>query len=126
MSSSCSPSFVVDDPCLPGSLGPDTRSLSLARGIRLTDQMLRCGDRWVGEADHTDPDRKVEDLANGSLERATVVMSAAQVAITPMIHAVAANRTDASSRSIETPTARRAACVEGQAKRGPTRWSSDA
>ena len=44
-----------------------------------------------------------------------------QVAITPMIHTVVATRTDMSSRSIETPTARRAAFVEGQAIRAPTR-----
>ena len=48
-----------------------------------------------------------------------------QVAITPMIHTAVARRTDMSSTSIETPTARRAAFVDGQAIRGPTRWSSD-
>jgi hypothetical protein len=48
-----------------------------------------------------------------------------QVAITPMIHTTVARRTDMSSTSIETPTARRAAFVDGQAIRGPTRWSSD-
>ena len=49
-----------------------------------------------------------------------------QVTMTPMIHAVVASRTEASSRSIETPTARNAALVDGQADRGPTRWNSDA
>ena len=44
-----------------------------------------------------------------------------QVAITPMIHTAVASRTDMSSMSIETPTARRAAFVEGQAIRAPTR-----
>ena len=49
-----------------------------------------------------------------------------QVAITPMIHTAVASRTDMSSTSIETPAARRAAFVDGQAIRAPTRWCSDA
>lgn len=49
-----------------------------------------------------------------------------QVAITPIIHAAVASKTVVSSRSIETPTARSAAFVDGQAICAPTRWSSDA
>lgn len=49
-----------------------------------------------------------------------------QVADTPMIHTTAANRAEVNSISIETPTARKAAWVEGHAIRAPTRWTSDA
>ena len=49
-----------------------------------------------------------------------------QVMVTPMIHTTAAKRVEVSSSSIETPTARRAALVDGHAVLAPTRWSSDA
>ena len=49
-----------------------------------------------------------------------------QVMVTPMIHTTAAKRVDVSSSSIEIPTARKAALVDGHAVRAPTRWTSDA
>jgi hypothetical protein len=51
---------------------------------------------------------------------------ARQVMVTPRIHTAAASSVDVSSSSIETPTARTAAFVDGHAVRAPTRWSSDA
>ena len=49
-----------------------------------------------------------------------------QVMVTPMIHTTAAKRVEVSSSSIEIPTARTAALVDGHAVLAPTRWSSDA
>ena len=51
---------------------------------------------------------------------------ARQVIVTPTIHAAAANRVEVSSSRVETPTARKAALVDGHAARVPTRCISDA
>jgi Bacterial regulatory proteins, luxR family len=51
---------------------------------------------------------------------------APQVMVTPTNHTAAANSAEVSSIRVETPTARKAALVDGHAVRVPTRCTSDA